>query len=279
MFTWDNFINQIFENIDDNGRRNIKPISENDKKNILPLSKTDSLILWDRYFPEKAKYALLFERTYGDEDEVPIFFENKVNPHKRREILNSLNNVDTQILIYWNNRVAVKTSWEILVRWWDNFFYYPEDALIYVNENNIYFYNDMILKKLKGNSEKETQESVFMYLERLKDEGEKNLMQINSLFDGIPDDSRGEVYYLLYLICNNIKTIGNDEIRNDYIKYCREFAWSNAVDIILTEKPYNNKSLMAVKENLNTHKKISDKPSDERYYDIIRKIIELKSEK
>ena len=36
---------------------------------------------------------------------------------------------------------------------------------------------------------------------------------------------------------------------------------------------------MAVKENLNTHKKISDKPSDERYYDIIRKIIELKSEK
>lgn len=279
MFTWDNFINQIFENIDDNGRRNIKPISENDKKNILPLSKTDALILWDRYFPEKAKYALLFERTYGDEDEVPIFFENKVNPHKRREILNSLNNVDTQILIYWNNRVAVKTSWEILVRWWDNFFYYPEDALIYVNENNIYFYNDMILKKLKGNSEKETQESVFMYLERLKDDGEKSLIQINSLLDGIPDDSRGEVYYLLYLICNNIKTIGNDEIRNDYIKYCREFAWSNAVDILLTEKPYNNKSLSAVKENLNTHKKISDKPSDERYYDIIRKIIELKSEK
>lgn len=97
------YLNEILSNTDNNKVRSIKSIDSDDKKNILPLNEIEALILWNHYFSENVKYALLFERTYGAPIETPIFDESKIDSIELKETLRGIHRDETPILIYWNS--------------------------------------------------------------------------------------------------------------------------------------------------------------------------------
>ena len=149
---WNKFINEILANTDNDQMRSVKPIDSDDKKNIVQLDETTALKLWDIYFSETVKNALLYEHTYDEPIMTTIFDESKTDPDNLSDtykgILRSLHSDEAPILIYWNSNVALKTTWGMFSKYWNNFFYYPEDAIIYLNQDEVYFYNEMMFKKI-----------------------------------------------------------------------------------------------------------------------------------
>ena len=101
-----------------------------------------------------------------------IFDESETDPDNISDaykgILRSLHSDETPILIYWNSHVALETTWGMFTKYWNNFFYYPEDAIIYVNQVEVYFYNEMMLKKI-NKLKSVSGESIFDCLQKLKE--------------------------------------------------------------------------------------------------------------
>ena len=64
---YNSIINEKIENIDND-----------DIGNIIPLGEMESSILWNIYFCETIKYALLFERTYEEPIMTQIFDESEI---------------------------------------------------------------------------------------------------------------------------------------------------------------------------------------------------------
>lgn len=269
---WSNFINEILLNIDNDKPRSIRPIKNSDKKEIITLNETDALILWKLFFPETAKYALLFERTYGEPIELPIFEENEVSLDERKQILGSMHKAETPILIYWNHRIALKTNWGMLIKYWDNFFYYPEDAIIFVDQNHIYFYNEMILKKLtKLELKNASDESVFDCLQQLEDSVVKKCKQIDCLFECVPNNLQDNLYRLFHIISEGFKVIEDETILNEYMEYCLANWWSSTEKVVLASKPYNKESLQNFIKEIEGRKKVPD-TSLGHFYEILKKI-------
>lgn len=270
---WNKFLDEILTNLDNDHMRSVMPIENDDKSCIIELTVTEALILWNIYFSETVKYALQFERTYGDSIEILIFDESEIDSETLKGMLSSMHTDETPILIYWNRCVAIKTTWGMFVKYWDNFFYYPEDAIIYVNQDQVYFYNEMILKKINKLKLKSISgESIFDCLQKLKDSDVKKAKQIDCLLEGIPSDFQEYLYYLFHIISEGFQVIESDEIRNEYMEYCLGKILSNTEKIVLASKPYSEKSLQDFIKYLDDKKKVSIEPSQEKFYEMLKKI-------
>lgn len=240
MENWNMFINEMLMNKDNGNMRSVEPFEADDKKDIIPLSRSEALIIWSRYFSDTIKYALLFEHTYGEPVETSIFDENMVDLNTLKKILRTLHDENTPILIYWNENIAIQTTWKMLTKYWNNFFYYPEDAIIFVNQEQVYFYNEMMLKKTnKLRFKSVPKEQAFKCLQNLKEDRIKKAIQIDSLFDGVSPDLHEDLYHLFHIISEGFKTIDNEEISKKYMNYCMRLFASKTEKIILTCNPYN----------------------------------------
>ena len=267
------FVNEILTNTDGDQVRSVEPIDNDDKKSIIPLRTTESLILWNRYFSETIKYALQFERTYGEPVETPVFDESKIDSTVLKQTLKSMHTDETPILIYWNSRVALKTTWGMFVKYWDNFFYYPEDAIIYVNHDQVYFYNEMILKKIdKSKLQNISGESIFEYLKRLEVKKALKSNALDSLLKGFSTDLQDGLYSLFDKISEGLRVIEEDEVRREYMEYLIGVIWSNTEKIVLMCKPYNEKSLRDFIKILDENKKVFGKSSAEKFYELLKKL-------
>lgn len=271
LSNWDKFIPDILMNLEDGKARNIAPIDDSDiAYHIVPLNRMDALILWNRYFPESVKYALLYERTYGEPKETVLFDESQTNPQEIREILKSMHADNAEILIYWNRQVALKTTWKMLIKYWDNFFYYPEDAIIYLDSKHIYFYNEMTLKKL--NDLKLMQyESIFAYLQKLNTKS-KTGFQIRCLKEGISRELQEDLFNLFNTICEGLRAIDDDEKRKAYLEYCINDARSKTEKVVLVSKPYNKESLQQCVQNFRENRDKEIKSSVDKFYDLLDRL-------
>ena len=272
LSSWDKFIPEILMNLESGKPRNTAPIDGNDiTHNIVPLTRMDALILWELYFPESVKYALLYERTYGEPRETLLLDESETNHQELKETLKSMHAANSKILIYWNNYIALKTTWDMLIKYWDNFFYYPEDAIIYLDQKHIYFYNEMTLKKL-NNLHHMQNESIYKCLEKLNKK-KKTKQQQRCLQDGISSDFQEELFYLFNIICDGLRAIDNDEIRKAYLEYCVSIAHSKTEKIVLASKPYNHESLQHYMQSVRENKESEIKLSADKFYDILDRIV------
>lgn len=278
--TWSNFLNEILLNVDNKQPRDINAIENTDKKEITILNETDALILWDLFFPETAKFALLFERTYGEPTEVSIFKENEVSLDERKQKLSSMHKAETPVLIYWNNHTALKTNWSLFIKYWDNFFYYPEDAIIFVDQNNIYFYNEMIFKRLTKTDLKGTLKgSIFNCLQQLENKKIRQSIQMKCLFDGVSKNLQDKLYRLFYMLSEGVKVIKDNTTLNEYMEYCLAKCWMSTEKIVLASKPYNKECLQNfLKETEDKRKEIEDKRNSSnlslrQFYNILEKIV------
>lgn len=276
---WNRFIDEILSNIDNGDTRRVAPIDNNDIKSIVQLDAMEALILWNTYFSETVKYALLFEHTYGKPVMTTIFDESETDPDSLSDtykgILRLLHLDETPILIYWNSHVAIKTTWGMFIKYWNNFFYYPEDAIIYVNQDQVYFYNEMMLKKINKSKLKNVSgESIFDCLQKLENNKTKKSKALDCLLEEIPSDLHDDLYFLFHIISEGFKAIGNDDHLKEYMEYCRSLFWSNTTELVSVCKSYSEKSLQYIKKDLDEKGKIFDKPSVEKYYEMLKKIVD-----
>ena len=256
---YNRFINEKLTNIDND-----------DMKNIIPLGEMDSLILGNIYFSETIKYALLIERTYEEPVMTSIFDESEIDSDTLKGILKSMYPNETPILIYWSIRFAIKTTWGMFIKYWDDFFYSAgDDAIIYVNQDEVYFYNEMILKKI-NKLKSQSEESIFDYLQKLEDNNIKKLNAIDCLFEGVSSDLQDDLYFLFQTISEGFRAIDNDEICKEYMEHCHSLIWSNTANIITTCKPYNEKSLQYLSEHLDDNKAF-DKSLVDKFYEFLKK--------
>ena len=272
---WNEFLNNILINSDDGSIRRVAPIDNNDKRNIVLLGAMEALVLWDIYFSDTVKYALLFEHTYDEPVMIPIFDESESDPENLadtyKEILRSMHLDETPILIYWNSCTALNTTWGMFVKYWNNFFYYPEDAVIYVNQDQVYFYNEMILKKIDKSKLKEVSgDSIFNCLQKLKNDETKKAKALDSLFDGISSDTHFELYSLFHGLSEGLRAIKNDDNRKEYMEYCHGAI--NSTNLIITDKSYSKESLQYLKTSNYFTKKQFVK-TGEKIYELLKKII------
>ena len=229
---YNSIINEKIENIDND-----------DIGNIIPLGEMESSILWNIYFCETIKYALLFERTYEEPIMTQIFDESEIGSDTLKGVLKSMYSDETPILIYWHIRFAIKTTWGMFIKYWDDFLYSAgDDAIIYVNQDEVYLYTDMILRKI-NKLKNQSEESIFDYLQKLEDNNIKKQTAFNCLFEGVPNDLHDDLYYLFQTISEGFRAIENDDIRKEYMKHCSSLMWSNTTDIIATSKPYDERAL------------------------------------
>ena len=270
---WKNFINDILLNLDDDCSRDVEPIEDRDKKMITALNEIDAIILWHRFMPDSAKYALLFERTYGESAELPLFDESEANADERNKSLYALHANEVPVLIYWNSHTALKTNWGMFVRYWDNFFYYPEDAIVFVDKDHIYFYNDMVLKRLASEKENVSDKSVFECLAELRDKKTRESIQMNTLLDRIPQDFQEDLYRLFFLLSESFRVIDDKSIGREYMDYCLANGQFCTQKIILASRPYSKKSLQGFVKEIEKKDDFLDCAITD-YYNILRKLAE-----
>ena len=269
---WSNFIDEMLLNCDQGKPRDIGPVEDRDKQAILPLKETDALVLWELFLPERAKLALLFERTYGPPAETVVLEEDRVSAQERKKILDALHKAETPVLVYWNRHIALKTDWGRFVKYWDNFFYYPEDAIVFVDRNNVYFYNEMTLKRLTMPVPNDfSDESVFDCLEWLKDKEEKRALQMNCLLAGVPDHLQDGLYRLLHTMSVAFKVIKEPSAAREYMKFCLAEWCARTEKIVLAAKPYSRESLRQLLKEAEEGKNAFDAPSA-AFYEILQKI-------
>lgn len=268
-----NFINEILSNTTNGKIRKVVPIEHSDKKDIIPLSEMEALEIFEYYFSETIQYALMFGRIYGEPSESDLLDENELGSKEFKRALKELQAQDTPILLYWKNRVAIKTNWDMLAKYWDNFFYYPEDAIIYVDETHIYFYNEMILKKFNEVEPKvQSKVSVFEFLEEVQEQRKQKIVALEALLEGIPIELQEDFYYLFYLISKGGKTIQNIALCKEYMQYYRTLLWSNTAEVMSIVNPYNHNCLLKMMNDLKEENKLFDKPLQEDFYEILKKL-------
>lgn len=270
---WKNFINEILLNIDNGKPRNIAPVAREDKEKIHILNETDALILWENFIPESAKYALRFERTYGEPIERTVFDENAVGTDERKDILSSMHECDVPILIYWNNHIALKTDWKTFTEYWENFFYYPEDAIVFIDRDHIYFYNEMefkILTELK--SDGISGGSPFDFMQRFEDGKERKNEQIDCLFKNIPEHIRDDLYRLFYIMSEGFKVVGDEKVLKEYMEYSLANWGAKTEKLMLASKPYKKECPPSLNEL-----KSDPETLEERFNAILRKITDRQS--
>ncbi len=263
-------IDEILTNTYNDQLRDITPISNDDKQNIVQLDEMEALMLWNTYFSETAKYALRFERTYGEPIMTEIFDESDINADMLRKTLKSMYSNETPILIYWSMNMAIKTTWGMFIKYWDNFFYSAGDeAIIYVNPKDIYIYTDMIVRKI--NELKPVSEvSAFDYLKKLGDEKEKKLYAFENLFNGISNDLQSDLYLIFHQMCDGLRVLENEELRKEYLEYYKGKIISNTTNAILVCKPYSEES------KKDYYKFLEDswnKSQEDKFLGLLKKII------
>lgn len=273
MSNWKHFIDDILQNLDDGCPRDVDPIEEHDKKMVTFLNETDAMILWQRFMPECAKYALLFERTYGESTEIPLFDESEANAEERNKFLSSLHANEIPVLIYWNSHTALKTNWGMFVRYWDNFFYYPEDAIVFVDNDHIYFYNDMVLKRLSSKTGDVSDKSAFECLAKLQDGKTRESIQMSTLLDRIPQDLQDDLYRLFSLLSESFRVIDDKSVGREYMDHCLANCWEFTQEIILASRPYSEESLRCFMRDIQKKGELSDGAKAD-FYNIVRKIAE-----
>lgn len=271
---WNTFVDEILNNTDNGQRRSVEPIKDEDKNNIEPLEATDALLLWERCFPEDVKYALMFEYSYGEPKEISLFDESEIDPASRSAILDFEHAPDTPILIYWNRRTAVKTNWGMLIKYWDNFFYYPENAVIYAEPDHYYFYDEMILKKWRDQKGVD-EEGAFDCFSKLKDGEAKRAYLSETLLKDFSCELQNELYELFLTISDGFRAMKGEDIRKEYMRFCLAEAWAYTQKILLACKPYSKSSLQCFKQELREGgENILQKTLSEQFSAILKKLLE-----
>ena len=267
----------MLENYDRIRDKYLANVDKNDMKSIMPLGVMDSFILADKYFSETVEHALLIERTYGEPIMTQIFDESEINSDTLKGILRSMHPDETPVLVYWGLRLAIKTTWGMTIKYWDDFFY--DIAIIYVNQDLIYLYDENAIFKKINKLKSISGESIFDCLQKLEDNKVKKLNALDCLLETVPGDLHDNLYALFHTISEGFKAIENDEIRKGYMKYCSKLFWSNATELVMVCKPYSEKSLKYLSKDFIANKKIFDKPSVDEYYELLKNIIAEKISK
>ena len=226
-----NLLNEKFADIDNA-----------DITNIEVLSVMDSLTLQNIYFPEIVKYALMHNRTYEEPIMTQIFDEHKIDSNTIKGILKSMYSDETQVFLFYRTNEAFKTTWGILSKYWDEFFYSPEEAVIYVNEDNIYYNAGMELIKI-NNLESMSEESIFDCCEKFNDSNTHQARAFLGLFGRIPSDLHDVLYMFFNRTSEVLKILNNNEIRNNYMHYCNELFRTISTSVYFVSKSYNKDTL------------------------------------
>ena len=245
-------------------------IDKNDLDNISPLSKMDALLFGDSFFPEIARYALLVGRSYGEPKMSLVFDESNINNINLTKKLKSMHTDNTVIYFFWDIYSAVKTTWGLLIKYWDNFCCSGDESIIYVNPNEIYLYSDMLLKKI---NQSEPNQNVLSNkgLYMLRDDMKRRELALTNLLEGLPRDIQDDLYLLFHSICEGVKTIKDNELSKGYIDYYKYASYSLMITIIVTCKPYiaNDNSF----DDYINYNNESNKLHLDNFYDLLRKQI------
>lgn len=254
-------------------KEKLENIDNADKECIVFVDKINSLILQNIYFSDIVRFALQFERTYDEPIMTQIFDESKLRSGELKEILKSIYSTKTPIFIFWHLDIAIKTTWGMLIKYWDTFFYSASDeAIIYISQDQVYIYTDMILRKI-NNVEKILDESIFDCFKRLENQKTKSKYALDCLVDSVSKNLQDELYCLFYNISLGVKTINDNELRKEYIDCIYNFVLSFVQKIILICKPYNEEGLQSYMKNFNVY---YDKSSIEKFNEFLKKIMTKK---
>lgn len=254
-------------------KEKLERIDNSDKECIVFVNKINSLILQNIYFSDTIRFALKFERVYDEPIMTQIFDESKLKLGEMKAILKSMYFDETPIFVFWYLDTAIQTTWKILVKYWDIFFYSAGDeAIIYINQDQVYIYTDMILRKI-NNVEKVLDESMFDCLKKLEDPNTKPKYVLDCLMNDVSKDLRDELYYIFYNISLGVKTINNNELRKEYIDCIYNFVLSFVQKIILIYKPYSEEGLQSYIKDFNVY---YDRLSIEKFNEFLKKIMTKK---
>ena len=220
-------------------------VAEDEMKYIVPLSEMDSLLFVDEYFSDTIKYATVLERSYGEPIMSHIFDEGEIDAVRISEILRALHPDNTTVYFFWDIHSAVKTNWNVLVKYWDNFCWSGDDAIIFINPKEVYLYSDMILRKINRTKEitKPTSDD---FLLSLGDIQERRVLSLESLIKGFPKDAQARLFSTFHTISEtaSLLTDNTEYLPKEYIELVFKIVHLIKVYMITALKPYspnNNK--------------------------------------
>lgn len=249
---------------------NESSIKKEDLDKIIPLSKMDSLLFCDNYFSDTIKHATLIGRSYGEPIMSLIFDESELEECDLKKLLKSMYSDDTEIYFFWNIYSSVKTNWGLLEKYWDNFSYYGDDSIIYVNQNDVYLYTDMTLKKI-NQFDIISSISSNNNLYDLGDETERRKLALENLFKGFSENNQDELYLIFHSISEGLRTLEcKNSLSEDYIEYYKSITRSLLIDISIICKPYNTNCLNDLTDLLERSAVFMNQDIDKFYNSLIK---------
>lgn len=124
---------------------NILPREDLDK--IIFLSEIEARKLWIDYVSNEFDHILKIPKT--SEKQKTAFRIDWNNEDENQVILSNINvDNDTKIIFFWSNECAVKTTWNIFIKYWSDFCYPDDDnnvLIIVSTREKIYYCEEMFI--------------------------------------------------------------------------------------------------------------------------------------
>jgi len=218
-------------------------INKNDMKDIIPLSEMDALLFGDYYFSDTVKYATLVERSYGEPIMTHIFDESEIEINEMNDILRSMHSAEATVFFFWDIGSAVKTKWSLLIKYWNNFCWSGDDAIIYIDQNSVYLYTDMILRKINI-IKKAPITTSDDFLQALGDSRARRTLSLEGLIKDFPDETQNRLYRIFHTISESAKTTNDlNDFPDKYLEYIFNTVHLIRVNLICVCKPYSSDSI------------------------------------
>jgi len=201
-----------------------------------------------------------------------IFDESEIEASSMEKILESMYADDTIIYFFWDINSSVKTTWGLLIKYWHDFCYSGDDSIIYVNQNEVYLYTDMILRRV-NQTKNDVNTSPSGKLQEFGNEKERKVLAISKLFEDFSDDVQEEIYTIFHAVSESVRTFGkSDELRIEYIVKYKKIVNLLLVNTLIACRPYDENSQRSLSDFL-SHSSEMNKTLWDSLFDLIKKQI------